>query len=331
MVVVMDSKSGEVLAMANVRRDPVTGAAAVSSANHALVDAYEPGSVAKLITASAALEEGVIDTERHMEVPGQIRMYDFDFTDAWPHPTEWWGIRDIVRLSSNIGTIFLARDLGPERMEQYMHAFGVGVDTGLGFPGETAGILKPADQLQGSEKVTLSYGQGVGTTSVQLAAAVNTIANGGVYVAPSLVKATVDGKGDLQPAPPAATRQVLRPQVTATMTEILRSVVCAGTAKLAKVPGYAVAGKTGTAYKAQGDGYEGAGGRKYVASFAGFVPAEAPRLSINVSIDEPVGSHYGGSVAAPLFSQVAQEALRLQEVPPSPDGGTCPNDPAPSA
>jgi cell division protein FtsI/penicillin-binding protein 2 len=180
--------------------------------------------------------------------------------------------------------------------------------------------------MQGSEKVTTSYGQGVGTTSLQLTAAVNTIANGGVYVAPTLVKATVDGSGELRPAPPAERREVVRPETAATMTEILRSVVCAGTAKLAKVPGYAVAGKTGTAYKAQGQGYEGAGGFKYVASFAGFVPAEAPRLSINVSIDEPVGSHYGGSVAAPLFAQVAQEALRLMEVPPSPDGGACPGD-----
>jgi cell division protein FtsI/penicillin-binding protein 2 len=128
------------------------------------------------------------------------------------------------------------------------------------------------------------------------------------------------------PAEPADRRQVVSAQTAVTMTEILRSVVCAGTAKLAKVPGYAVAGKTGTAFKAQGNGYEGASGRKYVASFAGFVPAEAPRLAINVSIDEPIGSHYGGSVAAPLFSLVAQEALRLLEVPPSPDGGSCPGD-----
>jgi cell division protein FtsI (penicillin-binding protein 3) len=314
--------------MANVRRDPTTGAVEVTEANLSVIDAYEPGSVAKLITAAAALEEGVIDTERHMEVPGRIRMYDFDFTDAWPHGTEWWGIRDIVRLSSNIGTIFLARDLGAQRMEEYLHGFGIGVPSGLDFPGETDGILKPVDEWQGSEKVTVRYGQGVGTTSLQLAAAVNTIANGGRYVAPSLVKATVDDGGVLVAAPPAEEREVVRPETAATMTELLASVVCAGTAKLAKVPGYAVAGKTGTAFKAQGNGYEGASGRKYVASFAGFVPAEAPRLSINVSIDEPVGSHYGGSIAAPLFSEVAQEALRLMEVPPSPDGGACPGDPA---
>jgi cell division protein FtsI (penicillin-binding protein 3) len=311
-----------------VRRDPDTGQAAVTDANLAVIDSYEPGSVAKLITASAALEEGVIDTERHMEVPGFIRMYDFDFTDAWPHGTEWWGIRDIVRLSSNIGTIFLAKDLGAQRMEKYLHGFGIGVPSGLDFPGETPGILKPVDKWQGSEKVTVSYGQGVGTTSLQLASAVNVIANRGEYIAPSLVKATVDGSGRLVPAAQSERHEVIRPETAATMTEILRSVVCAGTAKLAKVPGYAVAGKTGTAYKAQGNGYEGAGGRKYVASFAGFVPAEAPRLSINVSIDEPIGDHYGGEVAAPLFSQVAQEALRVLEVPPSPDGGACPGDPA---
>jgi cell division protein FtsI (penicillin-binding protein 3) len=135
MVVIQDTATGEVLAMANVRRDPDTGQPAVSSANLSVIDAYEPGSVAKLITAAAALEEGVIDTERHMEVPGRIRLYDFDFTDAWPHGTEWWGIRDIVRLSSNIGTIFLARDLAPTAWRSTSTTSGSAWSPGSGSPG----------------------------------------------------------------------------------------------------------------------------------------------------------------------------------------------------
>jgi cell division protein FtsI (penicillin-binding protein 3) len=233
----------------------------------------------------------------------------------------------IIAKSSNIGTMTVSRDLGAEKQEQYLRAFGFGDRSGLAFPGEAKGILESADDWQGTERYTVAYGQGVAVTAVQLAAAMNTIANGGTYVAPRLVQSTIGRDGEEEPAPLAESREVLSPPVAAEMNQILREVVCRGTGKRAQIDGYTVAGKTGTSYKARDSGgyVDSAGRKKYYASFAGFVPAENPRLTVLVSIDEPPGSgdHYGGLVAAPLFVDVAREALRSLQVPPTPGGGTC--------
>jgi cell division protein FtsI (penicillin-binding protein 3) len=327
MVVVLDTRTGDVLAMANARRDPKTGTVGTTAANLAAVDTYEPGSVAKIVTAAAALQEGVATPQSSWVVPAQKKFSDHVFVDAEGHQTEPMTLATIIAKSSNIGTMTVSKELGPQRQEHYLRAFGFGTKTTLGFPGEADGILKPASKWRGTERYTVAYGQGVAVTAVQLAAAMNAIANGGTYVEPRLVRATIGRDGKEEPAPAAASHRVLSPVADLEMNQILREVVCRGTGKRAHIDGYTVAGKTGTAYKARDNGgYSDASGRKkYYASFVGFVPAEQPRLTILVSIDEPPGSgeHYGATVAAPLFVDVAREALRRFQVPPTPGGGTC--------
>lgn len=330
MVVIMDVRSGDVLAMANVRRDADTGVPEVSKANLAVIDTYEPGSVAKIITAAASLQEGKMVPGLRIEVPYGKQFYDYYFRDAHFHGMhDMYDVEDIIAHSSNVGTMLLSQMVGVDRMDHYLRAFGLGERSALEFPGESRGILKPGSEWQGTEKVTVSYGQGVAVTAVQLAAATNVIANDGVYVAPRLVRATIDEDGRQVEAPPSPTREVLRPDVALQMNSVLRAVICRGTGSRAAVPGYAVAGKTGTAYKAQDNGtyLDDDGNKHYYASFSGFLPADDPRLTVLVSIDEPSGDHYGGLVAAPLFVEVAQEALRQMQVPPSPGGQGCPPTP----
>jgi cell division protein FtsI (penicillin-binding protein 3) len=299
----------------------------VSSANLAAVDTFEPGSVAKIVTAAGALNDGVATPESVFEVPYQHQFYDVRFTDGIPHGNEMWTLTDIITKSSNIGTMLVSEQLGVPRMEHYLRSFGFGERTGLGFPGEAEGILEPAQDWQGTEKVTVAYGYGVAVTGVQLAAAMNAIANGGEYVSPRLVEATISADGEDRSTPEPDRHRVLRPDVAQQMNLILRDVICRGTAKEAKMDGYTVAGKTGTAYKARdAGGYEdNAGNRRYYASFAGFLPAEDPQLTILVSIDEPPqsGDHYGGLVSAPLFVQVAKEAVSRFQIPPTTSGPTC--------
>jgi cell division protein FtsI (penicillin-binding protein 3) len=237
-------------------------------------------------------------------------------------------LAQIIAKSSNIGTMTVSKALGAEAQGRYLRAFGFGQRTDLGFPGEAKGILKPADKWQGTERYTVAYGQGVAVTAVQLAAAMNTIANGGTYVAPRLVQAMIGRDGKERAAPAPEQHQVLSRPVADEMNRILREVVCRGTARnVTRIDGYTVAGKTGTAYKAtdQGGYVDANGHKKYYASFAGFVPAEHPRLTVLVSIDEPPGSgeHYGAQVAAPLFMDVAREALARLQVPPTSTGDTC--------
>jgi cell division protein FtsI (penicillin-binding protein 3) len=313
--------------MANAPRNPDTGAVERASANLAAVDTYEPGSVAKIVTAAAALQEGVASPQSTWMIAARQKFSDHIFTDAEAHPTEPMTLARIIAKSSNIGTMTVSKALGAERQERYMRLFGFGSKSGLGFPGEAQGILEESKDWQGTERYTVAYGQGVAVTAVQLAAAMNTIANGGTYVAPRLVQATIGRDGVEVPAPAAEHHQVLSEPVANEMNQILQEVVCRGTGKNARIDGYTVAGKTGTAYKARDSGgYVDASGRKkYYASFAGFVPAEHPRLTILVSIDEPPGSgeHYGAQVAAPLFVDVARETLRRLQVPPTASGDTC--------
>jgi cell division protein FtsI (penicillin-binding protein 3) len=346
IVIVLDTATGDVLAMSNIRVDPVTHKPLVSTSNHALVDAYEPGSVAKIISASAALEEGTSDLAKTWDIPKSIvgqkgnpsigyKVDDRIVTDAEDHNARAMTLPDIIAHSSNIGTVKLAQSVGAGKIDEYFRAFGFGAVSGLGFPNETAGILPRVDKTSKAQRATISYGQGIGVTAIQLAGAMNTIANGGTYVAPRLVRATIDTVGTEHAAEPAATRRVIRPDTAAQMISVLEGVVCFGTASVedaAKIPGYAVAGKTGTAFKAQNvkgeaDGYKDKLGQyHYVASFAGFVPAEAPKVTVLVSIDEPsIGDYkYGRKGAAPLFAEVAAEALRSMKVPPSPAGSICP-------
>ena len=312
--IVMDSRTGEILAMASVRRDPETDVVRVGAGNYAAVDSYEPGSVAKVITVAAALNEKKVTPQTSFLVPFRKKYWDVWLHDAEVHPTQSLTVHEILAKSSNIGTIFVSETIGPDKQESYMRAFGLGEPTALDFPGEARGILRPNAKWRGTENVTVAYGQGVAATAIQLVSAVNVIANGGVYVAPKLVASIVSPLGKQGDTMPSASRRVVSASVASQMNFLMRDVVCTGTAKgWAGIKGYTIAGKTGTGYKAQRNGtyFDEQGRRAYYASFVGFLPAEDPKITVLVSIDEPPpgAAHFGANTAAPVFNRIARAAI----------------------
>jgi cell division protein FtsI (penicillin-binding protein 3) len=326
--IAMDTDTGEIYSMASVRRDDETGAYEVTSGNFAAVDAYEPGSVAKVITIASSLSEGLVTPETSYVVPWRKQYYDDLLKDSHEHPDEVLSVAQILTESSNIGTIFVQQEMGRERHREYMAAFGLGAKTALDFPGESPGILKEAEDLWGSERVTVAYGQGVSSTSLQLVAAVNTIANRGTYVAPKLVKATVGPDGSVVDTAPSEARSVVTELAAVQTTEMMRNVVCSGTATRAQVEGLSIAGKTGTAFKAADNGtyFDDEGNRIYYASFVGFFPAENPQVTVLVSVDEPpagTNDRFGGTAAAPVFAELAPTLIHELGIVPTPGAAGC--------
>jgi cell division protein FtsI (penicillin-binding protein 3) len=313
--IVMDPRNGEVLAMASLVAG-AEGAPPTPAANNlGVTSVYEPGSVNKVITIAAALEEGVVRPADKFLVEDHMKVGGSQFLDHDRHEPKSWTVTDIVANSSNIGTIMIGRDLGKHRLDRYLRAFGLGTRTALRFPGESAGLLIAPDDWSGPSIGTVPIGQGLAVTALQMLGAYNTVANGGIYVAPKLVKSTVDTHGVARETRPSARRRVVSTRTAQQVTAMLTEVTRVGTGTEAQIKGYSVAGKTGTAKKPKEDGggyQEGA----YVATFAGFLPAEAPRLSAIVVLDEPTHGYYGGTVAAPAFAEVARYALRLLRVPP---------------
>jgi cell division protein FtsI (penicillin-binding protein 3) len=318
IAIVSRPATGEILSMANFTTDPDTGAPVATGNNMALTTVFEPGSVNKVISVAAALEERLVSPETVLEVPDSMWVADHEFSDHDPHPTEGWSVTRILTESSNIGTIKLAQMLGTDRVDSYLRRFGFGAPTGLGFPNEAAGIMLDPGDWSGTSMGSIPIGQGIAVTALQMLAAYNVLANDGTYVPPRLVLDTVDAAGKRHPAPTAEPRPVVSPRTAEQMRDMLVNVVAEGTGSRGGVTGYTVAGKTGTARKPQPTGgYEDANGNyAYVATFTGFVPAERPELSIIVAIDEPAFDIYGGSVAAPVFADLAQYGLRLFKVPP---------------
>jgi cell division protein FtsI (penicillin-binding protein 3) len=314
MALVMDSRSGEVLAMASLAAGEKGGPPQPASSNRALTAVFEPGSVNKLITIAGALEEQAIHPTDKLAVPGSIKVGTAVFTEHDPHPTQAWSITDIVANSSNVGSIMIGQKLGKTRLDRYLRAFGLGERTAIGFPGESAGLLLDPDHWYGTSMGATPIGQGLAVTALQMLGAYNTIANGGEYVAPKLLKATVDGQGRQHATPPSARRRVVSETTAREMTAMLEEVVRVGTAKLAAIDGYTVAGKTGTARKPD-EKVRGYKAGAYVSSFAGFVPAEKPALTAMIILDEPTPI-FGGLVAAPRFAQIAEYALRELRIPP---------------
>ena len=331
-VVVMDTATGDIYAVANVSRDPETYEVGVTSANLAAVEAFEPGSVAKVFSLSGVVDSGVADPTTEIDVPGKLT-FDPDTTwektisDAEPHDLMKMTMRNILVHSSNLGTYLLTDRLGGTRLEEYLRLFGFGEKTALQFPGETAGKVHPASEWKGSEKATVTYGYHYQTSALQLAAAVNTVANHGTYVAPRLVRGYVGSDGTVTEVAASATHPVISASAAATMTDMLTGVVCEGTGREAQLKGISVAGKTGTAYKAQNGGYGDATSRRYRASFVGYFPAQAPRVTILVTIDEPdptSNDRFGGKAAAPLFAKIATLALHELRIAPQPGDTGCP-------
>jgi cell division protein FtsI (penicillin-binding protein 3) len=315
LALVMSTTTGDILAMANLKAERPGGPIVQAPRNTAVTDVFEPGSVNKLITMTGALEDGVVHVGDRLAVPDHLKVGNHVFSDHDPHATVTWGPTDIMRESSNIGTIMIAQRLGATRLANYLTDFGFGTKTGIDFPGETAGLLRPVANWYSTDMGSISIGQGVSVSALQMLAAYNAVANGGKYISPRLVKATIDSRGHAHAAPDARTRRAVSAVTATSVTAMLEEVVKSGTGTLAQIPGYRVAGKTGTARKPApgGKGYiDGA----YVSSFAGFAPADHPAITAIVMLDEPTPI-FGGLVAAPVFSDLARAVLRELRVSPS--------------
>ena len=315
--IVLDPRTGGVLAMAvapgfDANNYPRTWKPL--QRNRAVTDTYEPGSTFKLVTVAGALSEGLVSPSTSFVLPYQIHVADRIIHDAEPRGTETMTVAEILARSSNVGAITLAERLGQHRLAGWISRFGFGRDTGIDYPGESPGIVLPENRWSGSTIGNVPIGQGISVTPIQMASAYAAIANRGVWIRPHLVDHIGDGSTTKQPH-----RRIVKRRVAAQLMSMLRNVVLDGTGTLAAVPGYQVAGKTGTAAKVDPDGtYSDS---RYVASFIGIVPASRPRLVIFVSVDEPRGAIFGGVVAAPAFSQIARFDLQYL------DGGITPDAP----
>ncbi|MDH6570982.1 cell division protein FtsI (penicillin-binding protein 3) [Streptomyces sp. SAI-208] len=325
-VIVQDTRTGQVLAMANSPGfDPndLSRASSVNMGNAALQDAYEPGSTAKIMSMAAVLEQGVATPLTHVIVPNRLHRGDRLFKDDIDHETWYLTLNGVLAKSSNIGTILATGQLGKTQAQanqvlySYLRKFGLGRYSGLDFPGETPGILaKPADWST-SQQYTIPFGQGVSLNAMQAASVYSTIANGGVRIEPTLVRGTKGPDGRFTPAAKPKETRVVSAKTARTLAQMLESVVDdqEGTGTKARIPGYRVAGKTGTANRvdpATGK-YKG-----YTSSFAGFAPADKPRITVYCAIQNATsGSYFGGQICGPVYKQVMEFALKTLQVPPT--------------
>jgi cell division protein FtsI (penicillin-binding protein 3) len=317
-VIVMDPRTAEVLAMAsNPWFDPNAFGDAPSATyrNRAVTDAYEPGSTNKVITAAAAIQERAIPLGTRLTVPWTMPVGDYIIHDSQPHAPMQMTLGDIVAESSNIGAVMVADRLGAPALATYLARFGLGRETGVGFPGESNGIILPLDQWNDTILATTAYGQGIAATPLQMVSVYSTIANDGRWVQPKLVRGTIGPDGSLEPSEPAPTRRVVSAGTARMVTRMLAYAVQDGTGTNAQIPGYQVAGKTGTARIPTGDGSGYLEGQ-YIASFIGYLPAGDPEVVVAAILDRPAAV-YGGLAAAPLFKRVALAAIARLGIAPA--------------
>jgi cell division protein FtsI (penicillin-binding protein 3) len=314
---IMDPRTGEILALANwptFNPNAYRNATPEAQRNRAVQDLYEPGSTFKIVTASAALEERVVTPDEPIDVSdGLIRFGRRVIEDT--HRYGVLSFADVVVMSSNVGAVKVGLRLGPERLGLFTSRFGFGRRTSpLDFPGESAGIVWNPSKLNDSALASVSMGYQVGVTPLQMAAAVSSIANGGELLEPRIVRAVIqDGKRT--PVPHKVVRRTVTASTAALLTDIMEQVVERGTGLEARVPGFAVAGKTGTAQKLVDGRYSRT---EYNASFVGFAPSRQPEFVIVVVVDSPHGrSYFGGSVAAPIFRRIAEAGLQHRGMPSS--------------
>lgn len=334
-VIVMDPRNGEILAMASVPGfNPNKFADADESdyRNRPITDVYEPGSTFKTLTAAAVVDAGLFEPDSMFELPPNLKVGGRTIKEAHPRPTAHWTLTEIVTNSSNVGSVKIGMALGEQSLYDYLERFGLTEKTGVDFPGEAIGYVPRVEQWSATSIANIPFGQGVSMTPLQLARALSAVANGGELVTPHFLLDAPEGS-------PVETgwprRRAISEDAAAATREMLRAAVSEGTGGAAAVEGYEVAGKTGTAQKARTDGRGYAAG-KYIGSFSGFLPADDPQLLIIVIIDEPKGAIYGGVVAAPVFSEVAQFAVSHLRIPPSSvrpaqsmDSGTVTSTPEP--
>jgi cell division protein FtsI (penicillin-binding protein 3) len=319
IAVVMVPETGEILALAHY---PFFNPNVYSESekwkwrNRAITDPFEPGSTLKVFTAAAALETGELTVDSIFFCEnGSYQVAGHTIHDT--HEYGWMSLQQIIKHSSNIGTAKISERIGSETLYTALRDFGFGDKTGIDCPGETAGNLSSYRKWRGVDALSISFGQGVSVSAVQLAAAVNALANGGVLMRPYVVQAVVDSEGnDVKRFAPQEVRRAISSETAQTITRIMETVTTeGGTGEDVALEGYRVAGKTGTAQKIGDSARYEAG--LYVSSFAGFIPAEDPRATIVVVVDEPQTEHYGGTVAGPAFRKIAEELMRYLEVDPS--------------
>jgi cell division protein FtsI (penicillin-binding protein 3) len=309
--IVVDPRTSQVLAMANwppVNPEDLSEASNEDLLNKATGFTYEPGSTFKAFTVSAALEEKLVTPTTEFVLAPQIQVADRTIEDAEPRGTETMSVATILARSSNVGAVTIGEEVGAEKFSKWIDRFGFGRPTGIQFPAEEQGIVPELDEYSGSTIGNLPIGQGISVTPMQMVAGYTAIADGGVLKPPQLIKRI----GEEKIHEPKGKR-VIRPEVAAQVREMLEGVLApGGTASEVSVPGYTLAGKTGTAQVAENGTYSET---KYVASFIGFAPAQNPQFLAAVIVDEPQGEIYGGSVAAPAFGQIAEFALPYLGVP----------------
>jgi cell division protein FtsI/penicillin-binding protein 2 len=317
--VVLDPNTGGILAMAVAPGFDANNFSSVPAwlqKNTTVTDTYEPGSTFKLVTVAGALSDGLVTAQTPFTLPYSIPVADRVIHDAEPRGTVTYSVGQILSHSSNVGAVTLAKMLGSRRLSEWITRFGFGKKTGVDYPGESPGIVLPLDRWSGSTIGTVPIGQGIAVTPIQVAAAYAAVANGGTWLNPHLVDHVIGGS-----RPKVERRRVVSPAIARQLLSMLVNVVAdpEATGTQAALPGYEVAGKTGTAAKPDPvtGGYSTS---KYVASFVGIVPASRPRLVILVTVDEPQGTIWGGVVAAPAFREIARFDLQYLEVPP--DGGS---------
>ncbi|MEU2260156.1 penicillin-binding protein 2 [Streptomyces sp. NPDC019645] len=325
-VIVQNARTGEVLAMANApgfNPNDLARAKAATMGNAALQDVYEPGSTSKVMSMAAVLEEQAATPGTHVTVPNRLHRGDRLFKDDIDHPTWYLTLNGVLAKSSNIGTILATGQLGKTQSQanrvlySYLRKFGIGSPTGLGYPGETPGILAKPQDWSTSQQYTIPFGQGLSINAMQAASVYSTIANGGVRVEPTLVRGTRGPDGRFNPAQAPERTRVVSEKTAKTLATMLESVVGneEGTGTKARIPGYRVAGKTGTANRVDPElgRYRG-----YTASFAGFAPADKPQITVYCAIQNPTrGSYFGGQICGPIYKKVMEFALKTQQVAPT--------------
>jgi cell division protein FtsI/penicillin-binding protein 2 len=310
---VMDPRDGAILALANwprVNANKLHDAPDYAMMNRAIGATYEPGSTFKAFTVAGALEAGEVTPDTKFDLPPLLPVADREIRDSHPRGWETRDVRGILQVSSNVGAALIGRTLGARRFDQWVRRFGFGTRTGVDLPGEEAGILLDHDEYSGSTAANMAMGQGLAVTPMQMAAGYAAIANGGILRPPHVVDAIGARQ---QPMPDG--KRVISEETAAQVREMLEGVLGpGGTATGAKIDGYELGGKTGTAEKP--DEHGGYSKDKFVASFVGFAPAEHPRLLVAVMVDEPKGDIYGGTVAGPAFKAIANYALTNLRIAP---------------
>jgi cell division protein FtsI (penicillin-binding protein 3) len=317
-VIVMDPKTGAIVAHATAPTFNPNNTKKVALSlmrNPSVQDVYEPGSTGKVMTMAAALEEKAITPTTVLRVPYKIKRAGEYFHDHERHPDKHLTTTGILAESSNTGTILIGEKLSNDKLHEYLTKFGIGVKTGSGLPGESAGLLRPVSNWSGTTAPTVAFGQGYSVTAMQATSVFATIANNGVRVSPTVIAGTSDSSGHFTPAANRTTTRVISEDTAVKLRIMMESVVGVnGTAPSAAIPGYRVAGKTGTAerYDSRTGRYSG-----YTASFIGFAPADAPRYVMSVTIQDPKNGHYGGALGGPVFKKVMTFVLQSKHVAPT--------------